>query len=183
LDSEGYLWITGRVKDLIIRGGHNIEPNLIEEPAHRHPAVQLAAAVGRPDRHAGELPVLYVQLKPNVQATEEDIATFIAPHIQERAAIPKAVHILAALPLSGPGKISKLELRREAARATLQGDVDSVMSRRNQTVRVQVVDDPRFGQIAELHTPSEGIPENAREAVDRALAGYTLRSRWHRGPS
>ena len=54
-DADGYFYLTGRKKELIIRGGHNIDPASIEEPLHRHPAVQLAAAVGRPDAHAGEL--------------------------------------------------------------------------------------------------------------------------------
>ena len=62
-DADGYFWLTGRKKELIIRGGHNIDPKLIEEPLHRHPAVALAAAIGRPDPHAGEAPVAYVQLK------------------------------------------------------------------------------------------------------------------------
>ena len=64
LDADGYLWITGRAKDLIIRGGHNIDPMAIEEVLFQHPAVALAAVVGEPDAYAGELPVAYVQLKP-----------------------------------------------------------------------------------------------------------------------
>ena len=64
LDADGYLWITGRAKDLVIRGGHNIDPQPIEEIMFRHPAVALAAMVGQPDAYAGELPVGYVQLKP-----------------------------------------------------------------------------------------------------------------------
>ena len=57
IDADGYLWVTGRSKDLIIRGGHNIEPAVIEEALLAHEAVQFAAAVGKPDAHAGELPV------------------------------------------------------------------------------------------------------------------------------
>ncbi|WP_034023190.1 AMP-binding protein, partial [Pseudomonas aeruginosa] len=56
IDEDGYIWLTGRSKDLIIRGGHNIDPQMIEEALHRHPAVALAAAVGKPDAKAGELP-------------------------------------------------------------------------------------------------------------------------------
>jgi fatty-acyl-CoA synthase len=55
-DADGRIWLTGRQKDLIIRGGHNIDPSMIEEAMMAHPAVQLAAAVGRPDAYAGELP-------------------------------------------------------------------------------------------------------------------------------
>ena len=56
IDADGYVWLTGRAKDVIIRGGHNIDPLGIEEALHAHPAVELAAAVGRPDAHAGEIP-------------------------------------------------------------------------------------------------------------------------------
>jgi fatty-acyl-CoA synthase len=172
LDADGYLWITGRVKDLIIRGGHNLEPALIEEPAYQHPAVQLAAAVGRPCRYAGELPVLYVQLKAGAQATERDIADFIAPRIQERAAIPKSVHILPALPLSGPGKISKLNLRREAARSQFQAEVDAITGAK---VMVRIDDDKRFEHVAVLSGTANA---NQRAVIERALEGYTLRHRW-----
>ena len=80
-DAEGYFYLTGRKKELIIRGGHNIDPASIEEPLHRHPAVQIAAAVGRPDVHAGELPVAYVQLKPGARATEDELLSFARDQI------------------------------------------------------------------------------------------------------
>ena len=63
-DPDGYFWLTGRRKELIIRGGHNIDPKIIEDALQTHPAVLLTAAVGSPDAYAGELPVAYVQLKP-----------------------------------------------------------------------------------------------------------------------
>lgn len=122
-DSDGYFWLTGRKKDLIIRGGHNIDPATIEEPLHRHPAVQIAAAVGRPDAHAGELPVAYVQLKPGSTATEEEIAAFVREQIAERAALPKHIRVIDAMPLTAVGKIFKPDLKRretvDAIRAAL----------------------------------------------------------------
>ena len=60
VDDGGFVYLTGRAKDLIIRGGHNIDPRVIEEALLRHPGVRGAAAVGRPDRHSGEVPVAYV---------------------------------------------------------------------------------------------------------------------------
>jgi fatty-acyl-CoA synthase len=110
-DSEGYFFLTGRKKELIIRGGHNIDPSSIEEPLHRHPAVQLAAAVGRPDIHAGETPVAYVQLKPGSQASVEELMSFAKENIGERAALPKAIYIIDAIPLTGVGKIFKPALK------------------------------------------------------------------------
>ncbi|RQT07929.1 acyl-CoA synthetase [Burkholderia contaminans] len=118
-DAAGYFWLTGRKKELIIRGGHNIDPASIEEPLHRHPAVQVAAAVGRPDAHAGELPVAYVQLKPGMHATEDDLAAFMQQEIAERAAVPKHVRIVEAIPLTGVGKIFKPELKRRETRDAL----------------------------------------------------------------
>ncbi len=66
-DGDGRFWLTGRQKDLIIRGGHNIDPAVIEEALMRHPAVQMAAAIGRPDAYAGELPMAYVTLRSGPQ--------------------------------------------------------------------------------------------------------------------
>jgi fatty-acyl-CoA synthase len=80
----------------IIRGGHNLDPAAIEEPLHRHPAVQIAAAVGRPNAHAGELPVAYVQLKVGASATEGELSEFLRREIAERAALPKHVRIVYA---------------------------------------------------------------------------------------
>ena len=75
LDADGYLWITGRAKDLVIRGGHNIDPAPIEEIMFRHPAVGFAAVVGQPDAYAGELPVGYVQLKPGASVEPGELET------------------------------------------------------------------------------------------------------------
>ncbi len=106
-DADGYLWLTGRKKQLIIRGGHNIDPATIEELLHRHPDVALAAAVGRPDPHAGEVPVAYVQLRTDARADEATLLAFAAQVIGERAAVPKAVRIVREIPVTPVGKIFK----------------------------------------------------------------------------
>ena len=81
IDADGYLWLTGRVKDVIIRGGHNIDPSVIEETLLKHADVMLAAAVSRPDAHAGELPIAYVQLVAGARASADDLGDFAqAPH-------------------------------------------------------------------------------------------------------
>ena len=111
VDEDGYIWIFGRAKDVIIRGGHNIDANLIEGVLVRHPAVQLAAAIGRPDPAKGELPIAYVQLKPGAKATVEELVELCRKEVQERAAIPVAITILEQMPMTAVGKISKPVLR------------------------------------------------------------------------
>jgi fatty-acyl-CoA synthase len=100
IDSDGYLFVTGRAKDVIIRGGHNIDPSLIEEALAKSPGVLHAAAVGKPDAYAGEIPVAYVQLVPGSQADASDLIAFVTEHIAERAAIPKEIFIVEKIPLT-----------------------------------------------------------------------------------
>ncbi|MCP5368299.1 MAG: acyl-CoA synthetase [Hyphomicrobiales bacterium] len=115
VDAEGRVFVTGRSKDVIIRGAHNIDPAAIEEALATHPAVEMCAAVGQPDAYAGELPVAYVTLKPGATATAGDLAMWAEPRIAEPPARPKRIAILDAMPLTAIGKIYKPELRRDAA--------------------------------------------------------------------
>jgi fatty-acyl-CoA synthase len=85
--------------------------------------VHLAAAVGRPDAHAGELPVAYVELKPGAVISEDELMDFLRGQISERAALPKQIRIVDSIPLTAVGKIFKPELKRretaDALRAAL----------------------------------------------------------------
>ncbi|TQV67989.1 AMP-binding protein [Exilibacterium tricleocarpae] len=119
LDKHGHLFLTGRAKDLIIRSGHNIDPAVIEHCAEQHPAVSLAAAVGKPDAYAGELPVLYVQLNSDRQVDADTLQAFIAERIEEPPACPKQVTIMEALPVTAVGKIHKPSLRAMAAESAV----------------------------------------------------------------
>jgi fatty-acyl-CoA synthase len=120
VDADGYLFLTGRSKDLIIRGGHNIDPALIEDTLSKHPEVALAAAVGMPDAYAGELPVAYVSLRPNSQANEASLLHYARQTITERAAIPAYVKVLAEMPVSAIGKTLKPPLRVLAAQRAIE---------------------------------------------------------------
>ncbi len=148
LDEDNYLWLTGRKKELIIRGGHNIDPKLIEEPMHEHPAVALAAAVGRPDARVGELPVCYVELKPDQTATVADLMKFAEENIGERAAVPKEIYILDAIPLTAVGKIFKPELNFaqivDVFTKDLEG-MDGIAS-----FDVNAYGDKRLGRVADV---------------------------------
>jgi fatty-acyl-CoA synthase len=119
-DADGRIYIAGRSKDLIIRSGHNIDPLMIENTLQRHPAVAVAAAVGMPDSYAGELPICYVQLFPDVTATEEELRAFAEAEISERPAWPKDIRIVAAIPMTAVGKIFKPSLREDTVRRTVQ---------------------------------------------------------------
>ncbi|OOG54930.1 acyl-CoA synthetase [Polaromonas sp. C04] len=116
LDDEGYLWLTGRAKDLIIRGGHNIDPLAIEEVFFRHPAVALAAVVGEPDAYAGELPVAFVQLKPDAKIDAAELLDYVRERTPERAAVPAHLYFIDPLPLTAVGKVFKPALRWDATR-------------------------------------------------------------------
>ncbi|WP_234343190.1 acyl-CoA synthetase [Streptomyces fulvoviolaceus] len=128
VDEDGFLYLTGRAKDLIIRGGHNMDPRVIEDALLSHPAVTGALAVGQPDRRAGEVPVAYVTLA-DASVGEDELRAWAAEHVSEAAAAPKAVRVLAALPVTAVGKPYKLPLRADATRrvlADLLDDLDDV---------------------------------------------------------
>ena len=117
VDAQGRIFVTGRAKDVIIRGAHNIDPGMIESALLKHPDVLMAAAVGEPDAYAGELPVAFVSLKPGATVDAAALIAFAAPHIPERPAVPKRVDILDSIPVTAVGKVYKPALR---ARATLR---------------------------------------------------------------
>jgi fatty-acyl-CoA synthase len=120
IDTDGNLFVTGRSKDIIIRGGHNIDPGVIEDALLQSPEVLLAAAVGKPDAHAGELPVAYVQLVAGSRLTEADLLGRVAVRIPERAAIPKEIFVVDKIPLTDAGKPAKVLLRHDAAERTFR---------------------------------------------------------------
>ncbi|MEM8988087.1 MAG: acyl-CoA synthetase [Pseudomonadota bacterium] len=127
IDCEGYVWISGRAKDLIIRGGHNIDPIIIEEGLQSHSDVQVAAAVGRPDPYAGEVPVCFVQLAPGSQSTAESLLEYASTRVRERAAVPKEIFLVDQIPLTGVGKVFKPALRRKAINQYFQGLLDQAL--------------------------------------------------------
>jgi fatty-acyl-CoA synthase len=116
VDRDGYLRISGRQKDIIIRSGHNIEPGVIEDALMQAPEVALVAAIGKPDAHAGELPIAYVELRPGAKVEAEDLIRFAAQHIPERPAVPKEIIFVEKLPLTAVGKPMKHVLQVDAAK-------------------------------------------------------------------
>ncbi|HSV46923.1 MAG TPA: acyl-CoA synthetase [Ramlibacter sp.] len=119
IDAQGYIHITGRAKDVIIRGSHNIDPGLVEEAFLAHPAVALCAVVAEPDAYAGELPVAFVTLKPGAACDARTLLAQVAPQVYERPATPKRVTVIEAMPLTAVGKIYKPALRLRAIEVKL----------------------------------------------------------------
>ena len=115
IDADGFVYLTGRAKDLIIRGGHNIDPRVIEEGLLRHPAVAAAAAVGRPDRHSGEVPVAYVVPAGPGRFDEAELLAWAGTAIGEPAARPKRIYPIEAIPVTAIGKHYKPALAADAA--------------------------------------------------------------------
>jgi fatty-acyl-CoA synthase len=169
IDADGYLWITGRLKDVIIRGGHNIDSRVIEETLAAHPAVALAAAVGKPDAYAGELPVGYVQLKPGATANAEEIKEFAKTHIPERAAAPVDVIILDALPLTSIGKIYKPPLRHDAAQFAFELALGDLAS------KIVITDDPRTGTRAVVTLRDPKDKERVRDLMGRYSMAFEIK--------
>jgi len=118
-DDEGYLCITGRIKDLIIRGGHNIDPAVIEEALAGHDTIAMSGAVGQPDERLGEVPCVYVELVEGAQATPHDLLAFAEEVIDDRLATPAHVEILPVLPKTAVGKVFKPDLRKMAIKRVL----------------------------------------------------------------
>ncbi|HVW52157.1 MAG TPA: acyl-CoA synthetase [Trinickia sp.] len=170
-DADGYFWLTGRKKDLIIRGGHNIDPATIEGPLHRHPAVQIAAAIGRPDAHAGELPIAYVQLKPGATASENELAEFVRSEIGERAALPKRIRIVEAMPLTGVGKLFKPELKR---RETVDALLSALTEAGIEGASVSAVQDPSRGTVLRVELPGCEMEAIAASVLGRFPFAFSI---------
>jgi fatty-acyl-CoA synthase len=173
VDEDGYFWLTGRAKDLIIRGGHNISPAWIEEALYQHPAVALAAAIGKPDAYAGEVPVAYVTLKPGMSAEAEQLRAFALERVPERPAAPSEVIILEQMPVTAVGKIFKPSLRHDATRRAIQAAL-APLSAEGITIEVEVLPHERHGTLTRVTAQSgpSMTGEQVRERIAVLLAPF-----------
>jgi fatty-acyl-CoA synthase len=175
MDADQYTWLTGRKKELIIRGGHNIDPALVEEVLYQIEGVAEAAAVGQPDKHAGEVVVAFLTPKAGVKLEAEEIARYCRENITERAAIPKKIHIIDPMPITAVGKIFKPALRHHAIREVFAAELRA-LSDLVQSIEVVVREEKTHGTIAYLTAELAGgvDAQTLRERVDALLGGYTV---------
>lgn len=167
IDADGYIYITGRAKDLIIRGGHNIDPAEIEEALLGHEAVAFAGAIGQPDAHSGEVPCAYVELVDGASVSEEELMEYAKAHVHERAAQPKHLEIVPELPKTAVGKIFKPDLRKLAITRVYGAALSEAGLA---AVVVDVVDDKKSGLTAKIKKTGE-----VDEAAIQALLGKFIR--------
>lgn len=165
-DKDGYFWLVGRRKELIIRGGHNIDPKVIEEVLSKHPAVAMAAAVGSPDPYAGEVPVAYVQAKPGAAVTERELLDFAASHVVERSARPKQVRIISQLPLTTVGKIFKPALHDQEIEKAIRSEAEAAGVA---IASIALDRDPQLGMIARIRT------DGGAKALQQSLERYAFK--------
>ena len=173
-DEDGYLWLTGRRKELIIRGGHNIDPAIIEEAMYKMEGVKVAAAVGRPDAHAGEVPVAYVEVSdPSV--TSDKLMSWAKDNIGERAAIPKEIVVIDQMPLTAVGKIFKPAMRWDATRRMYEQEL-AALGDLAEAVSVAVGEDKIHGTKAVITVKAAGgvDPEVVKAKVPEILSRYTI---------
>ncbi len=166
-DANAYFWLAGRRKELIIRGGHNIDPKIIEDALQTHPAVAVTAAIGGPDAYAGELPVAYVQPKPGFSVTEAELLEHAARTIPGKAAIPKRIRISSSLPTTAVGKLFKPALVEREIEETIRADAERVGAT---VASIRVDRDPQRGLRAVVNAAVGA--DRLKEALDR----YAFRS-------
>lgn len=112
MDDDGYLYITDRLKDMIIYKGYNVYPRELEEILFRFPAVEQCAVVGKPDPDGGEIPVAFVKLAPGKEATPEEVMQYMNAEVAAYKKIRQVV-FTDEIPVSAAGKVLKRELRKK----------------------------------------------------------------------
>jgi fatty-acyl-CoA synthase len=175
IDEDGYVWLTGRKKELIIRGGHNIDPAIIEEAIYQMSDVKTVAAVGRPDPYAGEVPVAYVQMAEGSQVDAESIMQWAKQHVGEKAAIPKEIIITKEIPLTPVGKIFKPALRYDATRRAYEKALEGLEGMA-ESFEISVGEDKAHGTRADIKVKPNAKTKftEVKKKIDELLAPYTI---------
>eukprot|EP00456_Euglypha_rotunda_P015809 TRINITY_DN15126_c0_g1_i5.p1 TRINITY_DN15126_c0_g1~~TRINITY_DN15126_c0_g1_i5.p1 ORF type:complete len:193 (+),score=25.71 TRINITY_DN15126_c0_g1_i5:307-885(+) len=173
VDERGYIWMFGRAKDTIVRGGHNIDPRMIEEVLVCHPSVQIAAAIGKPDAAKGEMPIAYVQFKDGHSASAEELLEMCRRDVQERAAVPVEIIPIPLIPMTAVGKINKPALRVDAMRRVASNVVANVIG---ENARYQIeVDESGLRPCVKIHIGA--APETTLSQLTDAFRTFEFLTR------
>jgi len=167
LDKDGYLWITGRAKDLIIRGGHNVDPAIIEDALSGHVNVAMVGAIGQPDSHSGEVPCAYVELIQGTDTKADELLRFTQEKLDNKLAMPAYIEILTELPKTPVGKIFKPDLRRRAISRIFNTELKSQGIEAKVT---EVVEDKVSGLTAMV----SALPDLENEAIGNVLNQFAV---------
>jgi fatty-acyl-CoA synthase len=172
IGADGEIYVTGRAKDVIIRGGHNIDPASIEDVALSFPGVALAAAVGRPDPYAGETPILFVAPSPGQKIDQDALADHMQAGVAEGPARPRAIVVVEEMPMTPVGKIFKPRLREiaaeDAARELLAQALPGI------SVELQAGHGER-GLVLRAKIPAQAA-ETARSELGKLPIGFEIAS-------
>lgn len=169
-NEDGYFFMVGRKKDLIIRGGHNIDPKSIEEPLNQHPDIIIVAAIGKPDKRVGEVPIAYVQLRPNATVSTNDLLEYAKTNINEKAAVPHQIEIVSEIPLTSVGKIFKPALRILATKQVIEEEL-SVLKIMDVKFEIAVNYNNANGPVATI-TVEDNVKEEAIEKMQSCLEDF-----------
>ncbi len=173
IGEDGEIYVTGRAKDVIIRGGHNIDPASIEDVALKFPGVGLAAAVGRPDAYAGETPVLFVSPAPGQNIDEAALGDFLREGVAEAPARPRAIVVIAEMPITPVGKIFKPRLREIAAEGAAREALASALP--SAACEVTARHESR-GLVLKVTAPAASL-DAARQALGTLPVGFEVVAR------
>jgi long-chain acyl-CoA synthetase len=110
LDEDGYLFITGRIKEMLIVGGENVFPREIEEVLNMHPSVKASAVVGKHDDMRGEVPIAFVEIEEDAEFNETELRNFVRDKIAQYK-VPREIREIDELPRNPTGKILRRELK------------------------------------------------------------------------
>ncbi|MEX0408074.1 AMP-binding protein [Aquibium sp. LZ166] len=183
MTAQERLVLTGREKDLIVRGGHNIDPAAIEDVANRFTGVQISAAVGMPDQYAGEVPALFVVPAPGAAIDVEALKDHLEKTVHEPPARPKSVLVIDALPVTAVGKIFKPALRDMAIKEKVRLEVERIcgvdaaafvevsMDAQKRTLVEIELSDATSEQIAALEAALKPLPQSylLRDAAEEPV--------------
>nr|WP_294975958.1 AMP-binding protein [uncultured Pseudomonas sp.] len=164
---NGELRIVGRSKDVIIRSGHNIDPQVIEDVALQYLSVGQAAAVAMPDDYAGEVPVLFVAARTGTTVRPEELSDFVTQHIAEPPARPKHVFVLDELPLTPFGKVARFRLRQLAVEYKVRDLLGEIFDALSVTCN-----DPTAKRVA--IGSEQRLTASQRQDIDRILRRLDL---------